>query len=205
LLVKLIDCLDKVIEEERKYLGILEKYSEKMAKEGINVKYVLNKIAQKMKGGVLVKYSGIRIVFENEGRSHAEKLLLPPKFMFDGFEYILTDDGVFCEYSVFRKFSKKLKCKYKLVINIEVSMFVRKLCFEAAKYVNHVHNKIGYSPQWIPLITSGILMKISKELKLRISDVKDYVVYLHDTGVLNVKFGETGELWLNYGGVCLNE
>ena len=205
MLVKLIDCLDRVVGEERKYLEILNEYSEKMAKEGISVKYVLNKITQKMKDGILVKYSGIRIIFENKSRSYAEKLLLPPKFTFDGLEYILADDGVFCEYSVFRKFFKKLKCKYQLVISIEAKMFIRKLCFEAVKYVSHVRNKIGYSPQWIPLIASGALMRISKELKLKISDVRDYVVYLHDIGVLDIKFGETGELWLNYGGACLNE
>jgi len=202
LLVKLIDCLDKVIEEERKYLETLEKYSEKMAKEGISVKYVLNKITQKIKDGVLVKYSGMKVIFEHKNRSYVEKLLLPPKFMFDGFEYILSENGVFCEYSIFRKFSKKLKCKFELVVNIETETFIKRLCFEAAKYVKHIRDKIGYDPQWIPLIASGILMRISKEYKLRVNDVRDYVAYLYDTGVLHIKFGETGEIWLNYGGLC---
>ena len=203
--MKLINCLDKVVEEEKRYLETLEKYSKRMAKEGIKVKYVLNKTSQRINGGFLIKYSGIRIVLENESRNHMEKLLLPPKFVFDGFEYMLTDDGAFCEYSVFRIFFKKLKCKYELAVNIEAGSFVKKLCSEAAKYVNYVHSKIGHDPQWIPLISSGILNKVSKRFKLKVNDAKDYAVYLFDTGILNVEFGESGELWLDYEGACLNE
>ncbi len=201
-----MNCLRKISEEERKYEEVLKRFSEEMVKKGVNVSFALNKIVENRKHGLLVKYSGLKVIFKGvEDQKLADKIILPPKFIYDGLEYVVHGEEVLCEYSVFRKFSKVLNCNYVVVANIDVNDFLRNLCNEASIFLRKISAKIEHIPQWVPLFSSGIVGKLSKKYRMKMSDIRDYIVYLYDEGKLPIKFGETGELWLNFRVACRSE
>lgn len=199
MLVKLYNCLEYIKKCEEEYEEILKKKTEDLRKKGLTVTLKLNKIVKETDENLYVKYDGLKIISEEE----PENIILPPKFILDGFEYYVVNEVMLCTYGFYRKFSNVLKkCHLEPVLNVGLEEFIKHLCGEIKNSVKKYSRILRVKVEWIPLVSASVLNKLCKKFKLDRQDVIDILFYLKDNEKLFLTLGERGEIWLNTSKSC---
>jgi len=195
LIIKLYNCLDYIKKIEKEYTDILNKVNNKFKSKGVSVFIFLAKDEKHVNGKVFIRYCGVKI--KVQGEIDVENVTLPPRFMLDGFEYVIDNDTVLCSYKVFRKYANMLRpCTVVVELDKLKNIIVSKIREKAYKVKRDYITKTKIPISWVPLMQTGIIKMISKELNITYEDLIDYLVYLNDKGDINISFGESGELWL---------
>lgn len=195
MIIKLYNCLDYIKKIEKEYTDILNKVNNEFKSKGVPVSMFLAKDEKHVNGKVFIRYCGVKI--KVQGEIDVENVTLPPRFMLDGFEYVIDNDTVLCSYKVFRKYANMLRpCTVVVELDKLKNIIVSKIREKAYKVKRDYITKTKIPISWVPLMQTGIIKMISKELNITYEDLIDYLVYLSDKGDINISFGESGELWL---------
>lgn len=195
MIVKLYNCLDYIKKLEKEYTNILNKMNSKFKSEGVPVFVFLAKDEKHINSKVFIRYCGVKI--KVQGKIDVKNVILPPRFMLDGFEYVIDHDIVLCSYKVFRKYANMLRsCIVIVELNKLKNIIISKIHEKAYKVKRDYVKKTKIPISWVPLMQTGIINMISKELDITNEDLVDYLVYLSNKGDINISFGESGEIWL---------
>ncbi len=189
--------------EELKYLIKLGEYNNYLKNVGVSFKVDFRKRVSIENCGKVVEYSGLiwiaedGSIVENVSSELCEELRPPPKWPFENARIIINDGDFLIDYRELVRIRRFLgDLEYKLLDESILDKAISILRENVKWLKEKVQKLLGIDMEWIPLKRYGILEKISERLGLSLEDAEDLIKIMAEKGVVEIRIGESGEIWV---------